>query len=102
MAKLFITEYSELAVDKLGKPIQVGKEPSLRSSMVTFTAAANSDTFKRGTRFVRLIADADAHIEFGDAPAAVATSMKLEANVVEYFGIAQIKDLRLSVYDGSS
>lgn len=102
MATLNITEYKELATDVRGRLIQAGDEPHTRSHNVTFTTASNSDTLKKSTRFVRLIANADAYIEFGATPTAVAGSMRIEANTAEYFGVSQVKELKISVYDGTS
>lgn len=102
MANLYITEFKNLSVDSKGNIIPIAQVPELRSHTVSFTTAASSDAFKKETKFVRLIADADAYIEFGSAPVAVATSMKLEGNREEYFGVAHTKEMKVSVYDGTS
>ena len=102
MATLNVTEYANLSEDRNGTIMPVAKEPSLRSFNVTYTTSTASDTLKKGTRFVRLIADADAHIEFGESPTATATSTRLEANIAEYFGVDGSQTLKIAAYDGSS
>lgn len=105
MALLNITEYSDLAETRKGLDVPVGKEPAKRSKNLTYAAEAKSEALDKGTRFVRLIADADVHVVFDPEGNATATgnSMRLEANVAEYFGInGKSGTCKISAYDGST
>ena len=104
MATLWITQYSNIAESFKGKPVLSGQEPALTTQTVTYTTTAQSSDFAPATRFVRLIADADVYVVFGESPTATAASTRLEANVAEYFGTERIRNqnLRLAAYDGSS
>ena len=98
MAVLNITELKELAVDSKGNVMPAPVVPCT-SQNVTYTSAASSQPLKKGTKYVRLAATADAYIDF-DGTATVA-SMYLPSGVVEYVGIGT-QSLTISVYDGSS
>lgn len=100
MATLNVVEFESLAEDAKGNLIPVGKGPFLASSNVTFTTSTASSAFNARTKFVRLIADADAYVVFGSSPTATATSMRIEANVAEYFGV--IAGQAVAAYDGTS
>jgi hypothetical protein len=99
MAKLYISEYSAVRVSE-GGLAQVGKEPAIEQTPVTFTSATLSAAFGDDTRIVRLVADADAWLLFGDSPVATANSKFLPANVIEYFGVNAGQ--KVSVYDGTT
>ncbi len=100
MAILNITEFRDLAEDSKGRQVQIGKFPAVRSQAVTYTTATDALALRKRTRFIRVLADADAFLEFNGA--ATASSMKIEANVAEYFGVDGSKEMTISVYDGSS
>lgn len=89
MAIAYIEEYRDLALDSKGTPIgipMVGEESS--SQIVTFTTAVSSQTFRKGTRFVRIISDTACHRKFGTSPTALTgVSPKMAANTYEYFGV---------------
>lgn len=101
MATLKVTEYAAGAVMS-GFPVPVGIEPAIAHQAVTYTAAATV-TLNANTRLVRLKADAKAHLEW-DGGAAVVGDPDMEANTVEYFGVApaatQGSSRTFSVYDG--
>lgn len=98
MATLQITEYDKLAVDSGGHSVPVGLEKSLAVQNVTYSTATSSSALNERTRIVRLIADVDAHVNFGGT--ATVSSTRLEANVAEYFGVHGGETI--SVYDGAS
>lgn len=102
MANLFITEFSEVMKAAGGSPLQIGKNPSVAVQKITYTTENESSPFKDSTIFVRLVADADAYIEFGTSPSATSSSIYLPSKTVEYFGIDLEAAPKLSVYDGSS
>lgn len=66
---------------------------------VTYTTAVASAAMADQTKMVRIIADADVYLDFTGATA-TASSLKLPANAVEYFGVE--KGQTISCYDGSS
>ena len=87
---MFITEYAELAVDKKGNPVPVGKEGgSTIYQQITYTATHGaSAAFGKGTNFVRITLDAAGYVKFGGTPVAVtATHTPMQANTPEYFGV---------------
>ena len=104
MATLWITEYEKLAEDFAGQPVLVGEEPALVTQQITYTTSVQSAVFHPKTRFIRVKADADAHLKFGKSPTAVVGDTPIEANVAEYFGVRSIKNeqLQLAVYDGTT
>ena len=104
MATLWITEYTNIAESFKGKPVLSGQEPAVTTQTVSYTTTTQSLDFQDVTRFVRLIADADVYVMFGESPTATVSSTKLQADVAEYFGIERNRNetLRLAAYDGSS
>lgn len=97
MASLYISEATRLEKDGDGFTLPVFPEPSGHQK-VTFTTSTQSADF--GGEFIRLFADADCHIAFGDNPTATANHPKYAANV-EYFRSVRPGE-KLSVYDGTS
>ena len=67
------------------------------------TVGAYTANMERG-RFVRVKADADAHLVFGENPTATVSSTPIEANVAEYFGVEIVRNrnIKIAAYDGSS
>lgn len=74
MAKLHITEFSNLqnavGVGHAQESAQLPMLPPVAQQVVTFTTTTQSAALNASTRFVRLIADADCHIEVGANPTA--------------------------------
>ena len=99
MATLHISEYKGMRQVE-GGLANVGEEPSVDQTPVTFTTANSSAAFGAGTKVIRVISTANCNLAFGDAPAATANSKLMIANTVEYFGVNAGQ--KLSVYDGSS
>ena len=95
MATCQIVEFQEAQNDN---QIQVAKGPNAVQN-VTYTTATNSAAMSKETKFVRVIATADVYIDFSGS-AATASSLKLPANTIEYYGVEQGQIL--SCYDGSS
>ena len=103
MATLHVTEYRALATDQNGRAVLVGEEPSIITQHVTYTTAAASAAFNGKTKFVRVIASADAYLFWTVAGTAATTAngTLVKANVPEYFGVG-IALLKVSAYDGTS
>jgi len=91
MAKLHITEFSNLqnavGVGHAQESAQLPMLPPVAQQVVTFTTTTQSAALNASTRFVRLIADADCHIEVGADPTATTSNMRLQADTTEYFGV---------------
>lgn len=88
MAILSIREYSHLAEDHRGNVVPVGMEPAVAGQSVTFTTTTQSAAFNASTRFVQLEVDANAYLDFGTNPTAVAgDGFKLPAGVVVFVGV---------------
>lgn len=106
MADLYITEFKDVGyVSARQQAVMVGALPPVATQKVaSYTTSKQSSAFDSDTRFIRVIANADAFIEVGSDPTATATSTKLEADVAEYFAVHQdgVGPDKLAVYDGSS
>lgn len=100
MAVLQITEFSALYTDSRGVILPIGKMPPVASQAVTFSTSAPSAAFRPGTKFVRLIADATAHVAFGESPTATADSLWMPPDTPEYFAVDG--GGKVAAYDGSS
>ncbi len=88
MAKVYISEYSTMAMDLRGFMMPAGKEPSLVDQTVAITATSlESLAFNSDTRVVRISTDAVCSIAFGDDPVATTNSKRLAANQTEFFGV---------------
>jgi len=95
MATCQIVEFQDAQNDN---QIQVAKTINGVQN-VTYTTATDSAAMSDNTKFVRIIADADVYLDFSGS-AATASSLKLPANTIEYFGVE--KGQVISCYDGSS
>jgi len=104
MATLWITEYANLAEDFKSRTVIVGEEPALTTQRVVYTTTTASANLHPKTRFVRVKADADAYLAFGQSPVATVDSTPIEANVAEYFGVEIVRNrnIQIATYDGSS
>lgn len=100
MARLYISEYDSLGYDPMGVAAPMGREPALRTSVVVFGVTTQSVVFGQRTRFVRIIADENAWLVFGDNPSATVASTFVPANSAEYFAVNAGQ--RLAAYDGES
>ena len=103
MASLYVTEYARVGM-QAGSSTPIPAEPKVASQKDTYTTATTV-TLNSDTKFVRLLADADFHLET-DGTAATASEPLYKSNT-EYFieteGIAGIGAAgTFSVYDGTS
>lgn len=103
MATLHITEYRALATDQNGRPVLVGEEPSITTQHITYTTANASAAFNGKTKFVRVIASADAYLLWSLAGTAATTAngTLIKSGIPEYFGVG-IPLLKVNAYDGTS
>lgn len=86
MGELYISEYKELrGVD--GGNAQIGEEPSVDQTPVTFSTEAKSDAFAEGTKMIRVYSDTECHIKIGIGPTATVNNKPIAADSPEYFGV---------------
>lgn len=100
MATLWISEYESIG-NAGGGIAQLAKEPSVTSQTITYTTSTAATTaFNDKTKFIRVIASADAYLAFGPAPTATATSLYLPSGTAEYFAVNSGE--KVAAYDGTS
>ena len=100
MANLYIAEYQDLARDGSGDNVPVPPSPPIVEQKIAYTTAAASAAFNNKTKYIGVIADAKAHLEFGSAPTATADNGYIPADVMMFYGVT--KGDKVSAYDGSS
>jgi hypothetical protein len=94
MATALITEAQGRM--KYGMPVM---HPDSTQS-VTYTTTTQSTAFSTSTNLIRVIADADVYLAFGDNPTATASDIRVPANTAEYFGVNPGD--KVACYDGTS
>ena len=90
MAKLYISEYSDIAHQPYGaEAISAMQEPAItdQAPITIAASSAQSAAFNGATRVVRLHTDAICSVLFGADPTATANHKRLAANSTEYFGV---------------
>lgn len=89
MASLLdITELKALPRDANGALILCAGFPFVTQQQVNYVAGSTaSNAFNAETRFVRLHTDTACRIEFGSAPTAIGTSMRMAAGQTEFFAV---------------
>jgi hypothetical protein len=88
MAKLYITEYDNLARDTRNFVIPAGQEPALVEQTIDIgESSVASLEFGSATQFVRIHTDAICSIDFGVSPTATTGSKRMAADTTEYFGV---------------
>lgn len=99
MATAYITGYQFVGVQH-GSIVPVAFEPAVDNQTVTFTSAVQSSAFNADTRLIRLIADADCHLLFGENPTATASHQMVPADTEIWRMV--VPGQRVSVYDGTT
>ena len=94
MAKALITEGQGMM--KYNMPVMFPDS----TQAVAYTTSTASAAFGDSTSLIRVIADADVYLNFGDAPTADANDIYLPAGAIEYFGVHPGQ--KVACYDGSS
>ncbi len=90
MAKLFITEFSQIGVlsGRIANEVQAPRVPPDAEQTVAIGAAsAQSAIFGSSTKFVQLMADVVCSVAFGTDPTATADTMRLAADVPQLFAV---------------
>ena len=100
MGTVYIQEYEQMGRDPSGSLVPVGKEPAIAKQTITTDAvsSAQSAQLQPSTAFVRIVASADCHLEFGIDPTATTASMAIEGSQAEYFGVR--KGLKIAAIEG--
>lgn len=87
MAVLYISEFANMA-GVGSRPVNVAPMPPLVEQTVAIGAGSvQSNAFSATTQIIRVCADAVCSIVIGANPTATATTMRLAANVPEYFAV---------------
>jgi hypothetical protein len=90
MAVLYITEYAELSLNRLGQLGQMPVEPPVAEQTVAIGGSSvQSAAFNAATKFVRLHTDAICSVEVGANPTATATTGRLAANQTEFRDVSR-------------
>ena len=92
MATAYIEEFEEMAKDKYGNVLQIGKQPAIATQTVTFTTTTESAAFNASTNFVKITVDAEAHYKFAAYPTtATATTShpQMQADREYWFGVTE-------------
>lgn len=85
MAKLYISEYSQMGYDLNGNAIPIPVEPGMDQDPIDFTSGENkSVSFNESTRFIGIHSDTDFHYLIGSDPTATVNSKRRSAGGVEY------------------
>ena len=94
---LFITEFQTLGGDVRGGLSPIAMTPSLVDQVVAIGAGSvQSALLNVSTSFVRLTTDVNCSVKFGTNPIASATTMRMAAGSVEYFGVPPGGTLRIA------
>ncbi len=100
MAILHIAEFQKLPKDAQNRPMLIARVAPHAEQNITYTSATASAVFNPKTKFIRVIADAKAHLAFGGAPVATVANMFIPANVAEYFAVTSGE--KVSAWDGTT
>lgn len=88
MATLYVTEFAQSVAMNGSQVGQVRALPPLAEQTVAIGAGSvQSNAFNAATNCIRVISDAVCSVEVGANPTAIATTMRLAANVPEYFAV---------------
>lgn len=86
MAILYVTEYAGAL--QQGGITQIAMEPANADQTVAISGSSTaSSAFANNTNLVRLETDAICSVKFGTAPTATATTRRMQAGDIEYFGV---------------
>jgi hypothetical protein len=97
MAVLYVAEFENLGETSRGAPPVALQTPLAEQTVAIAGASAASSAFNASTRFVRLHTDAVCSVEFGTAPVAEATNMRMAADATEYFAVPVGQSYKVAV-----
>ena len=87
MAKLYITEFTDLGRNFSGLAMAAPSAPPVASQAVTFTTTTQSAAFNDATKLIMVQADAVCSIEIGSDPTATTNSMRMAAGETRFYGV---------------
>lgn len=88
MSKMHCRYYYELATGPKGSPLLVGQEPAMGEVVDYSLGESVTGALPDTARFVRIICDTDALIDFGEgSPVVGAGAVLVRAGSAEYFGL---------------
>jgi hypothetical protein len=87
MSVLYVSEFANMA--SIGtRHLDVAPMPPIAEQTVSIgVSSTQSSPFSSRTRVIRVCADAECSIKIGDNPTALTASMRIPANVPEYFAV---------------
>jgi hypothetical protein len=101
---LYITEYSDLAKDRIGYHVAAGLEPAIAEQEIAVGGVSTaSAAFNEKTAFVMVHAEEACHLKFGAASGsvtAVTTAHRMAAGETRYYGVQPGGYLKLAVIAG--
>lgn len=103
MATLYITEFTAMGFDVIGRQTYTSMEPPVAEQTVAIAASsAQSSTVNAETLLVRIHTDSNCSIAIGTNPTATTASRRLPANAVEYVTVPKGKDYRIAVIENNT
>lgn len=97
MPTLYISEFTQEAIDAMGREVPVAKAPPVANQAITISgSSAQSATLNASTTLVRLHTDANCSVLFGTNPTATTSSPRLATNQTEYFGVQANSGLKIA------
>lgn len=87
--ELYISEFADSGNARSGAQMQMGVQPAIRIQRLDYSGGASlqSELFHENTRFVRIHATTNCHVDFGPDPVATYNHMFAPAGITEYFGV---------------
>jgi hypothetical protein len=87
VAKLYITEFTDIARNFNSGPMAAPAAPPVASQAVTFTTTTQSAAFNVATKLIMVQADAICSVEIGADPTATVNSMRMAAGETRFYGV---------------
>ena len=92
----YVTEFRDLALVPTDGA-QIAVEPRLADQKITLGAATASAAFNNNSRIIRVHCTAGCSVNFGTAPVATTSMLRIPSGGVEYFGVPAASSYKLSV-----
>lgn len=88
MAKLYVTEYSDVGQTvRGGTPVAAENSSTVDQTPISFSTTTQSAAFAATTVLVRIHTDSICSIAFGTNPTATTNNKRMAADQSEYFGV---------------
>ncbi len=97
MATLYVTEFQTIGM-RQNRMVEAAEQPPLAEQTVSIGASSTpSSAFNASTEIVRLHTDVVCSIQFGTAPTATTSLMRMAANSGEYFVVPKGQSYKVAV-----